>query len=145
MSNEPRSSVESGRSVKSNGDKKSQKQAKKGETNVPAAPTRVADMSTLVRQGRHAELQKRLAEPNADVDEKDSSGVSLLGIAAKNGNSEALRILLEDRCGGRCDRPCRRTAASCMAEPRRSPKILMLLENGADVNARDLVIGGPLL
>ena len=128
----------------SNGDKKSQKQAKKGETNVPAAPTRVADMSTLVRQGRHAELQKRLAEPNADVDEKDSSGVSLLGIAAKNGNSEALRILLE--AGAEVDATDRVKRTALMhGGTSKNPKILMmLLENGADVNARDLVIGGPL-
>tara|TARA_B100001059_G_scaffold100658_1_gene100326 strand:- start:7256 stop:8911 length:1656 start_codon:yes stop_codon:yes gene_type:complete len=126
----------------SNGDKKSK--GIKGDTNVPTAAPRVADMSTLVRQGRHAELQKRLAEEKADVDEKDSSGVTLLGIAAKNGNSEAVRILLE--AGAEVDATDRVKRTALMhGGTSKNPKILvMLLDNGADVNARDLVIGGPL-
>ncbi len=123
-------------------DKKTQ--AKKGSTNVPPTPARVADLSTLVRQGRHAELKRRLAEGKADVDEKDSSGVTLLGIAAKNGNTEALKILLES--GAEIDATDRVKRTALMhGGTSKNPKILvMLLEKGADVNARDLVIGGPL-
>ncbi len=117
---------------------------KKGSAETAAKPARVADMSTLVRQGRHAELKTRLAEANANVDEKDSSGVTLLGIAAKNGNTEALQILLD--AGAEVDATDRVKRTALMhGGTSKNPRVLvMLLENGADVNARDLVIGGPL-
>ena len=125
-------------------DPKKGSNTKADSNTVAQVSPRKADMATLVKQGRHGELSKRLAEDKANVDEKDSSGVTLLGIAAKNGNMEALKILLD--AGAEVDATDRvkRTALMHGGTSKNPQVLVMLLDNGADVNARDLVIGGPL-
>ncbi|MAT80452.1 MAG: hypothetical protein CMJ29_02250 [Phycisphaerae bacterium] len=123
------------------------KQAKgeKGEkAQRSATPSRKADLPTLVRQGRVLELQTRLKDENADVNEKDSSGVTLLGIAAKNGNVNAVKLLLESGAEVDATDRVKRTALMHGGTSKNPEVLMMLLDSGADVNARDLVIGGPL-
>ena len=120
------------------------KNAKGEKGKQQPTPAREADLPTLVRQGRVQELERRLKEEKADVNEKDSSGITLLGIASKNGNLGAMRLLIE--AGAEIDATDRVKRTPLMhGGTSKNPKVLvLLLDSGADVNARDLVIGGPL-
>ncbi|MEE2907881.1 MAG: ankyrin repeat domain-containing protein [Planctomycetota bacterium] len=127
-------------------EKRQNKQVKgeKGKQSPQATPAREADMPTLVRQGRIQELTRRLKESKADVNEKDSSGVTLLGIAAKNGNIEAMKVLIESGAEVDATDRVKRTPLMHGGTSKNPQVLVLLLESGADVNARDLVIGGPL-
>jgi ankyrin repeat protein len=120
------------------------KASPKGAKQAASTPVREADNPTLVRQGRLQELEARLKGENVDVDERDAAGMTLLGLAAKNGNVNAMKILMD--AGAAVDAPDRvqRTPLMHAGTSKNPMAVEMLVEANADVNARDLVIGGPL-
>ncbi len=120
------------------------KNSPKASKKAASTPVREADNPTLVRQGRLQELEARLKGGNVDVDERDAAGMTLLGLAAKNGNVNAMKILMD--AGAAVDAPDRvqRTPLMHAGTSKNPLAVQMLVEANADVNARDLVIGGPL-
>ncbi len=117
--------------------------APKGSQNSTTTPV-VQDIKVLVKQGRTDEILQRINDNTVDVDYQDKSGMSIIGMAAKEGNDEMMTALIE--AGGDFDAADNvgRTPLMHAGTSKNPVAVRVLIDAGADVNKQDTFIGGPL-
>jgi len=109
-------------------------------------PTRAAevDVRVLVKQGRLEELMKRIEEKKVDIDQQDKSGMSLVGMAAKEGDDTMIVALIEAGADYDASDNVGRTPLMHAGTSKKPKATRALIDAGADVNKQDTFIGGPL-
>ena len=119
----------------------------KGNIEPKGAAAPKADTTTvkiLVKQGRTEEVIKRIGEKKLDVNYKDKSGMSVLGMAAKEGNVEMMTALIENGADVDSSDQVGRTPLMHAGTSKNPVAVRLLIESDANVNAKDTFIGGPL-
>jgi ankyrin repeat protein len=101
-------------------------------------------LKVLVKQGRTQEVLKRIKDNNLDVNYKDKSGMSILGMASKEGNVEMMTALIDAGADVDGSDQVGRTPLMHAGTSKNDDAVLLLIDAGADVNAQDTFIGGPL-
>ena len=113
--------------------------------NTPQAPKAdTTSVKILVKQGRTDELMKRISDQKLDVNYKDKSGMSVLGMASKEGNVEMMQVLIDNGADVDASDQVGRTPLMHAGTSKNPAAVRVLIDSDADVNAKDTFIGGPL-
>ena len=113
--------------------------------NTPLAPQAdTTSVKILVKQGRTDELMKRIGEKKLDVNYQDKSGMSVLGMASKEGNVEMMQMLIDNGADVDASDQVGRTPLMHAGTSKNPAAVRVLIDAEADVNAKDTFIGGPL-
>jgi len=140
----PEQRAEINRRIRETG-RKGNEPTKTPKGSQPSASTPVVtDLRVLVKQGRTDEIMQRIKDKKVDVDYKDKSGMSIIGMAAKEGNDTMMTALIEE--GGDFDAADNvgRTPLMHAGTSKNPIAVRVLIDAGADVNKQDTFIGGPL-
>ncbi len=140
----PEQRAEINRRIRESGQKGSS--AKNTKTpNTPLAPQAdTTSVKILVKQGRTDELMKRISEKKLDVNYQDKSGMSVLGMASKEGNVEMMQVLIDNGADVDASDQVGRTPLMHAGTSKNPAAVRVLIDAEADVNAKDTFIGGPL-
>lgn len=139
----PEQRAEINRRIRESGQKGATQNAK--NTKTPLAPQAdTTSVKILVKQGRTDELMKRINDKKLDVNYKDKSGMSVLGMAAKEGNVEMMQVLIDKGADVDASDQVGRTPLMHAGTSKNAEAVRILIESDADVNAKDTFIGGPL-
>ena len=93
----PEQRAEINRRIRENGQKKGSVD-RKGDIAPPTVRNDSTSVKILVKQGRTEEIVSRVKEQKLDVNYKDKSGMSILGMASKEGNVEMMTAPDRQRC-----------------------------------------------
>jgi hypothetical protein len=107
---------------------------------VPPKPEAVVQAEIAARQGKTDDLRKYL---KGDLDEDQIT--ELLRLAARHGRVEAMGVLLEAGASPTATDLRGRTPLMAAVQSRKPEAIRFLIDNGADVNARDQLQGTALV
>jgi ankyrin repeat protein len=116
----------------------------KGAANGAPRPAAEADVRVLIKQGRSDELMQRIKDGKVDVNMKDKNGMSLVGIAGKEGKDKIILALIEQDADFDAADNVGRTPLMHAGTSKNPKAVTVLIEAGADVNKQDTFIGGPL-
>lgn len=116
----------------------------KGAAKGATRPAAEADVRVLIKQGRTEELMQRIKDGKVDVNMKDKNGMSLVGMAGKEGKDAILLALIEQEADIDAADNVGRTPLMHAGTSKNPKAVTVLIEAGADVNKQDTFIGGPL-
>lgn len=117
---------------------------KKGDVPPPGVRNDSTSVKILVKQGRTEEIVSRIKEKKLDANYKDKSGMSILGMASKEGNVEMMTVLIDNGADVDAADQVGRTPLMHAGTSKNPAAVRLLIESDADVNAKDTFIGGPL-
>lgn len=100
-------------------------------------------LAELIKSGKNAELMEKI-RGGLEVNHRDSSGSSLLAIAAKNGNVELMSALLNAGADKEGLDNVGRTPLMNAAQSKNAAAVQALLDAGASISARDSIGGTSL-
>lgn len=105
----------------------------------PVAPTPEVEVANLIKAGNNEEVIKRL-DTGLDVNLKDSTGLTLLGQAAKHGNVELIKALVATKKADleTADKQGR-TPLMHAATTRNAQAVRVLLDAGASTATKDAI------
>lgn len=110
-------------------------EARRGHVRVGGTTALQGVMRDVSTAGRDMETPKLLIQNGADIDVRDSDGLTLLMECAPSGDTEGARFLLENGASVNARDSSGRTAL--MLAVGRTEIIHLLLSHGADINACD--------
>jgi len=116
----------------------------KGDQSTPTPRVDNTSVKILVKQGRTEEITTRIKDKKLDVNYKDKSGMSILGMASKEGNVEMMTVLIDEGADVDASDQVGRTPLMHAGTSKNPAAVRLLIESDADVNAKDTFIGGPL-
>jgi ankyrin repeat protein len=116
----------------------------KGGEKGATRPAAEADVRVLIKQGRTDELMQRIKDGKVDVNMKDKNGMSLVGMAGKEGKDMIILALIEQDADVDAADNVGRTPLMHAGTSKNPKAVTVLIEAGADVNKQDTFIGGPL-
>lgn len=113
--------------------------------NVPQQPALDPNalMAQMIQQGRNDEVLKKIAE-GMDVNARDQQGLSLLSVAAKFGNVDLMKALLNAKADINSTDNAGRTPLMHAGTSKNAESVRLLLDRGASLTSRD-TIGGTAL
>lgn len=140
----PEQRAEINRRIRAKGQKGQPTKGENGKALNPPPNQGPTTLKMLVKQGRTQEVIKRINDNNLDVNYKDKSGMSILGMASKEGNVEMMSALIDAGADVDGSDQVGRTPLMHAGTSKNDDAVLLLIDSGADVNAQDTFIGGPL-
>ncbi len=100
-------------------------------------------MAQMIQQGRNDEVLKKIAE-GLDVNSRDQQGLCLLSVAAKFGNVDLMKALINAKADINSTDNAGRTPLMHAGTSKNAETVRLLLDKGASLTSRD-TIGGTAL
>jgi ankyrin repeat protein len=100
-------------------------------------------LADMIKTGKNAEVMEKI-RGGLEVNHRDSSGSTLLAVAAKNGNVELMSALLNAGADKEAQDNVGRTPLMNAAQSKNAAAVQALLDAGVSITARD-AIGGTAL